>query len=464
MEGGDDSLMHAVETPECTDEHFSMLDQLNSPRGHPAVGRSGGGDGTPEKRRQSSSVAKNGRQPNNGSSNTSRSRAVSSTMSFESEPLHSTTRSNGNGDGDAAVSMYNFQASSRLGALNGEDDDDVTTTSRHNNQQRLLPSDERDHLQEYWIDGNGKRATAPSSSSHGDRAAGGSEFSSPYAIDAHVDGGSYPSPPVFGRRSSNRNRVRRLLVDYINLGVVGVVLCVLLLGTGLLCRLGPFEHSIRHEVGRFLLSAGIFGLASACSNFLAVKVLLVTMFLSRHESVLQNSVRDIVMNIFFSKDRVEEQLVAHVRKAMSTTSLMSTIQTILAHTRTQQLVRQYLDHILHYTKEGMMLSMLGVQKEALEPLLMPAVIATLSDLAPIVADILEPSDVITPDAFLDAMERVVSHRTASLDVDDLKGIVSGVLSPHLSMLVLWGSLFGVVVGLFAEVFTFSHFLSGCDSS
>jgi uncharacterized membrane protein YheB (UPF0754 family) len=161
---------------------------------------------------------------------------------------------------------------------------------------------------------------------------------------------------------------------------------------------------------------------------------------------------------------VEEQLVAHVRKAMSTTSLMSTIQTILAHTRTQQLVRQYLDHILHYTKEGMMLSMLGVQKEALEPLLMPAVIATLSDLAPIVADILEPSDVITPDAFLDAMERVVSHRTASLDVDDLKGIVSGVLSPHLSMLVLWGSLFGVVVGLFAEVFTFSHFLSGCDSS
>ncbi|CUG90180.1 transmembrane protein, putative [Bodo saltans] len=170
------------------------------------------------------------------------------------------------------------------------------------------------------------------------------------------------------------------------------------------------------------------------------------------------------MNIFFSKDRMEEQLVAHVRKAMSTTSLMQTIQTVLAHSRTQQLVRQYLDHILHYTKEGMMLSMLGVQREALEPLLMPAIVSTFSDLAPIVAEILEPADIMTPEAFLDAMERVVSHRTASLDVDDLKGIVSGVLAPHLSILVLWGSLFGIVVGVFAEVFTFSHFLSGCVSN
>lgn len=417
-------------TPECTEEHFSMLDQV-SPRG--------GGRHSPSlrhsstvQRREANEEDPRGAAAAAGSSaqlsdRTATSAAGRASVTFDSTMLH---------PGSGLV-------------LNG-DEEDRTRSQLH------LFADEREQLQEYWVKGDGTAADGSVTVVRPDDV---------FPPMDH-DGAFHQSPPVFGRRSTNgRSRVRRFLVDTINLGAVGVAICLMLMSAGLVCRLSPgLSRNVHDDAGRFLMSAGAFGLASALSNYVAVKVLLLTMFLSRHESVLQNSVRDIVMNIFFSKDRIEEQLVAHIRKAVSTTSVTQTVQAVLAHERTVRLVRRYLDQFLHYTREGMMLSMMGVSQETLEPFLVPAVLSVLSDVAPIVGDIMRPGDLITPDVFFDAMERVVSHRTASLDVEDLKGIVSGVLSPHLSILVLWGSLFGILLGLVAEALTFSHFLSGCMDS
>lgn len=279
--------------------------------------------------------------------------------------------------------------------------------------------------------------------------------------NGYNEGAQFASP--LRRRQKKSSRVQRFLVDHINLGVVGVGICLTLIGAGLACRLYPeAPREFHRDAGRFFLSCGIFGLASALSNFVAVKVLLLTLFLSRHESVLQASVQDIVMNIFFTKEAVEPHLVAHVRKGLSTTTnVVQTIGQILTTPEFDTLIEKYLKRLLYQTPEGLMMTFAGLSKEKLKPLVLPAMVTLVSDVLPVLSTLFEVKDVVSMDAVFDVLERIVSHRAESLNIRDLKGIVSGVLGPHLSILVLWGSVFGILLGAAAEALSFSYFLSGC---
>jgi hypothetical protein len=251
-----------------------------------------------------------------------------------------------------------------------------------------------------------------------------------------------------------------------NVGVIGILLCLACLASGLILRFLPNDggagRSHEHEAGRFLLSSGIFGLATSLSNYVAVQVLLRTLFFRQNEMLLQTSIREIVMSLFFNRDMLEKDVVSHLRKSLATAPFHRTLERLVQRDEIQQLVRQYTERFFR-TPHGTLLAMHGVTVSQVEGVLMPGLLHAVTEIAPVLQQVVRMDDLCSSETVFQLLDRTVSHQAAALSVSDLKVIVSGVLSPSLSLIVLWGSVVGLILGAVGETFELGSFLSGCKN-
>ena len=237
------------------------------------------------------------------------------------------------------------------------------------------------------------------------------------------------------RRSSQSRSSRRRggLWAYLNVGVVAVVFAVVVAAIGFSLRYSETHTSFN----RFLIASGVYGLFTATANFLAIRVLLKTMFLSRNERLLQSSVRDIVMNLVFSRDTVDAELATQVRRAITTASLHRTVRRIVSSSAMQHIIDDRVGRIFR-SSEGVILGLIGVSEAQLR-------------------------SALTPEHIYDMLSRVVSVRVEALSVSDLQSIVSGVLLPQLSFIVLWGCIVGMILGAVTEAAQLSKIIGETPS-
>jgi hypothetical protein len=255
---------------------------------------------------------------------------------------------------------------------------------------------------------------------------------------------------VFGRRKG--------LCAALNMGVIAVIFAVLVGTTGFALRYSETHTSIN----RYLIASGMYGLATAIANYVAIHVLLKTMFLAKNERVLQLSVRDIVMNLVFSRDVVEAELATQARRALTTSSLHRTVREIVTGGAAQALIDSKISSLL-LSPEGLLLAMVGVSEEQLRAALVPSVVQVLAEIAPIVEKEVTVDRFVSAEHIYDMLSTVVSSRVEALSVADLQSIVSGVLLPQLSFIVLWGCVVGMVLGVVSEAAQLSKFIGETPS-
>ena len=209
------------------------------------------------------------------------------------------------------------------------------------------------------------------------------------------------------RRSSQSRSSRRRggLWAYLNVGVVAVVFAVVVAAIGFSLRYSETHTSFN----RFLIASGVYGLFTATANFLAIRVLLKTMFLSRNERLLQSSVRDIVMNLVFSRDTVDAELATQVRRAITTASLHRTVRRIVSSSAMQHIIDDRVGRIFR-SSEGVILGLIGVSEAQLRSALTPAVLQVVADVAPLLERELTVDQFVSSEHIYDMLSRVVSVR------------------------------------------------------
>ena len=195
--------------------------------------------------------------------------------------------------------------------------------------------------------------------------------------------------------------------------------------------------------GEFLMMIGLFALSGGVTNWIAIHMLFEKIPLIYGSGIIPNrfeefkqGIKKLVMDEFFNEDNIAYFLQQTQDKSKA--SIQSKIDY-------EQIFEKLTDAIIS-SQLGNMLGMFG-GKKALEPLKAP-VIEKLSE---ITQQIIEAPDgnlsASNLDDFSKQIETILDSRLQELTPEQVKNIIQDIIKSHLGWLVVWGGLFGGIIGL-----------------
>ena len=205
------------------------------------------------------------------------------------------------------------------------------------------------------------------------------------------------------------------------------------------------------DVKPFVLSAGLFSLSGALTNCLAVHMLFEKVpglygsgvIVDRFEE-FKNGIQNLVMENFFTEENFKRFADVALHEGLSAEGIRSTIDM-------DDMFNGFLD-VVARSKFGGMLSLVGGLR-ALEPLRDPFKEEFSKKLTEIVEDLDLTKSNMHFENFRPAVESLVKGKLDQLKPEEVKTILEKIIREHLGWLVVWGGVFGGVIGLLATFAT-----------
>ena len=205
------------------------------------------------------------------------------------------------------------------------------------------------------------------------------------------------------------------------------------------------------DVKPFVLSAGLFSLSGALTNWLAVHMLFEKVpglygsgvIVDRFEE-FKNGIQNLVMENFFTEENFKRFADVALHEGLSAEGIRSTIDM-------DDMFNGFLD-VVARSKFGGMLSLVGGLR-ALEPLRDPFKEEFSKKLTEIVEDLDLTKSNMHFENFRPAVESLVKGKLDQLKPEEVKTILEKIIREHLGWLVVWGGVFGGVIGLLATFAT-----------
>lgn len=225
----------------------------------------------------------------------------------------------------------------------------------------------------------------------------------------------------------------------------GIALALILLGLAL-----------PHEGGNPWLSMGLFAFSGAVTNWLAVHMLFEKVpglygsgVIPERFEDFKAGIHQLMMQQFFTPERVEQFL----RDSSVESSLLSSgADTLMDQLDTEKAFRTMVS-VIEESSFAPLLAMAG-GATALEPLKEPFVAKLRTLLQEVLQDphLLQAvqehfQDASAAQVMTDRIEGIVQQRLDELTPDRVKEIVSDMIRQHLDWLVVWGGVFGGLLGL-----------------
>ena len=209
----------------------------------------------------------------------------------------------------------------------------------------------------------------------------------------------------------------------------------------------------------YLKNIGLFALSGALTNWLAIHMLFEKVpglygsgVIALRFQEFKDGIRSLVMNEFFTLDNIKR-----FSKINQSDTLLNELKKIGEKVNFEKVYENLLSSILSSPLGGM-LSMVG-GASALEPA-KPNIIKQIQTSF---KNILEEDDVnlfikaklqesTDPKKLSDKVEQIVFQRLEELTPNMVKSIIQNMIKKHLGWLVLWGGVFGGLIGLVAAFF------------
>ena len=186
--------------------------------------------------------------------------------------------------------------------------------------------------------------------------------------------------------------------------------------------------------------AGLFSLSGGVTNWLAIHMLFERVpFLYGSGVIIQrfnefkHGIKELIMNQFFSNESIGSNF--NEKKFDK--------ETILKKINYDEIFNKFVESI-EESSMGSMLSMVG-GKKALEPLKAP-----LKNKMRLIFDDLIEKNLIgdkSHDGIKFEIESLINKRLDELSPVDVKQIIKNIIHKHLGWLVVWGGIFGFLMGL-----------------
>lgn len=235
---------------------------------------------------------------------------------------------------------------------------------------------------------------------------------------------------------------------YLNKSLMTNVLSVLLVGFSMVFLEAPYQHVV--------FNVGIFALSGALTNWLAIVMLFEKIPFLYGSGVIpqkfesfKSGIKAMVMQQFFTP---ENMAVFISPQEISDTQWQSLADLIEYGSIYESLVEGIVESTI-----GKTLLMLGgreIVEQLREPLQrkMHAAVSTLLSDKEVQKKIIE--NIVgrrSEESLTNTIERIVNHRLATLTPEMVKEIIQNMIREHLGWLVVWGGVFGGLIGLTASL-------------
>jgi len=200
--------------------------------------------------------------------------------------------------------------------------------------------------------------------------------------------------------------------------------------------LGIFSPIYSDEI----MLVGLFSLSGGVTNWLAIHMLFERVPFLYGSGVIilrfndfKDGIKELIMNEFFSNDSIE----------LNFSKKIFDKETILKKINYDEIFNKFVESI-EESSMGSMLSMIG-GKKALDPLKVP-----LKNKMRLIFNDLMEKNLIGEQAnegIKYEIESLINKRLDELSPEDVRQIIKNIIHKHLGWLVVWGGVFGFLMGL-----------------
>jgi len=242
------------------------------------------------------------------------------------------------------------------------------------------------------------------------------------------------------RRFNNKHRItvnKSLLTNIIAFGLI------------------PAGYLLQQPI---LLSVGLFAFSGALTNWLAVHMLFEKVpglygsgVIPARFGAFKSAIKSMMMEQFFTDENIDKFLSSgdNVKPDLHLAPVIEKVDLAPAFERLIKVIME--------SSFGGMLNMFGGQ-EALQPLKDPFILNMRASLKEMTEEAqfveLLKSEIETPEVLSDIKEKVsaiIDKRLSELTPQLVKEIVQQLIKEHLGWLVIWGGVFGGLIGLLSAV-------------
>lgn len=198
--------------------------------------------------------------------------------------------------------------------------------------------------------------------------------------------------------------------------------------------------------GDLVIATGAFALSGAATNWLAIHMLFEKVPGLYGSGVIETrfeefkaGIKQLIVREFFSREHIERFFSAH--GAQMANGLVERID--------YERVFEHLVDAIAESSLGSMLNMFGGRK-ALEPLRAPVLVKLRGIVEELIASNTGAGGDLSG-TLVTQVEQIIDNRLAELTPQKVRKIVEDMIREHLGWLVVWGGIFGGLIGLVMAV-------------
>jgi len=215
----------------------------------------------------------------------------------------------------------------------------------------------------------------------------------------------------------------------------------------------------------FVLAIGVFGFAGGITNWLAVKMLFDKIpglygsgVIPMQYKNIRKTVKNEIMHTFFDEDYLKGYIAQRAPELLKKLNISERLMQVINAPDFDAKMAAKLEEI-SATPQGMLLAMvkpfMGGSLAGLVPMVKPPLIAIAKEIAKELTSIEQQGDgeeiveFIPVDVVRCEIDALMTERLATLTPEVVKELLENVIRDHLGWLVVWGNIFGSVIGVIA---------------
>lgn len=229
--------------------------------------------------------------------------------------------------------------------------------------------------------------------------------------------------------------------------------CVLSAGIGLTSRADPLVPVWLLNLGPWVLAAGVFGFAGGITNWLAVKMLFDRVPLLYGSGVVPNrfreirvTIKEVIMTHFFDEEHLQRFYDEHSGLIPSGEGLSEDLAELLASTEAEQAIERQVEE-MKQAPFGMLIRLAGT--EVVRVVVQEFLQGLVSDLGPQLQEQIQGQ---LPDvsSLRERVDQLLESKLEELTPETVKRMMERVIREHLGWLIVWGNVFGALIGLLSR--------------
>jgi len=208
---------------------------------------------------------------------------------------------------------------------------------------------------------------------------------------------------------------------------------------------------------RFIMSFGLFAFSGGFTNWLAIKMLFDKIpflygsgVIPKRFKEIRETVKNVIMKTFFDQTYLEKYLNQKAGQWLGSLNLEDKIKELLESPVVDQIIESKLTE-LSSRPEGMFLAMMGVDPLALKPMIKPFVLGMGTDVVPHLFNNFEVTKLINIETIRTEIDSLMSTKLLELTPERVKLLLEEVMREHLGWLIVWGNVFGGLIGLVSQI-------------